>query len=773
MTGAAVTPAVRNDDVPARRSRAKRVLAVLRRHWILVVLLGLGAVLRLLATLAYQPAILYIDSFNYLNNLDALRPDELWPIGYTLILTPLLAIGDLRFVVIVQHLLGLAIAVAMYALLRRYGARRWLAALATAPLLLDGYQVQVEHSVMSEVWFQALLVAIVGVLTWRGLPTLRRAGLAGLLIGFAAVVRLVGVTMLVPAVVYLVIAGSLLGSRAGRRQVGLRVVAVVLGFAVVMVSYVGYYRAVTGVWALTASEGNVLYGRAATIADCDQFPLGSSERALCPSLPREQRFGVDYYMHHPDAPPKSVALPGESVAEVQSSFGRQVVLHQPLDLASAVLSDFVKGFRPVRVDAPNDVPVARWQFQTSYPYFLAPAIVDSVALRYGDVPISVNRPIAEELRRYQLTIGYAPGPLLGLALIAGIVASLGVGRAHSSGIRGATLLTSGLGVTVLLTAAVTLFSWRYQLPGLVLLPMAGALGVTAFIGPLRRPGPRLKLWPPLEPFPDSADADSLRQFNTDGAGLGFAPIVVVIAAYNEEGSIGPVLQTVPSSCAGLPVDTLVVVDGGTDATAAVARQHGVRVCELPANRGQGAALRLGYALARLGGARYIVTTDADGQWDHRDLSSLVRPLLEDDADLVIASRRLGGRDTTEPLRHLGVRLFAMLATMLTRQRLTDTSSGLRAMTAELTAGMTLIQAQYQTSELLMGAISRGYRVREVPTTMLRRTAGESKKGPNLLYGMRYARVMVGTWWRERSARRAAAPNTKRSSSTNLTTKSRA
>ena len=60
---------------------------------------------------------------------------------------------------------------------------------------------------------------------------------------------------------------------------------------------------------------------------------------------------------------------------------------------------------------------------------------------------------------------------------------------------------------------------------------------------------------------------------------------------------------------------IVVVDGGTDDTAAIARKHGAYVCEMPVNRGQGAALRIGYFLARAGGARYIVTTDADGQYD--------------------------------------------------------------------------------------------------------------------------------------------------------------
>ena len=753
-----------------------RVLRWLRLHWMLMVLLGIGAGLRVLTVLAYQPALLWIDSLQYLENLTALRPDRQRPIGYELILNFLLIFGGLRFVTMVQHLLGLGIAVGIYGLLLRHGARRWLAALATAPVLLDAYQLQIEHNLLSEVWFEALLVAIVGVLTWRGLPTPWRAGVAGVLIGICVIVRLVGVTMLVPAVAYLVVAGSLWSTGAGWRQVGRRVAAITVGFALVMVSYLGYFRAVVGGWSLVGSIGNVLYGRAATVVDCEQFPLGSSERALCPPQSPDQRLGVEYYTWNPDAPPQLVVLPpGEAVNTVQRSIWWHVVLHQPLDLASGILTDFVKGFRPVRVDAHNDVPVDRWQFQVDYPYFAVPAEVEALARQFGDASPTVNRPIAQALRSYQLTVGYTSGTLLGLMMITGIVASLGVGPARYSGIRGATLLVSGLGITVLLTAAITMFSWRYQLPGLVLLPMAGALGVTAFTGPLRRPGPRRKVNPPMQPYPDAADTATVGEFIEAHGAVCFAPVVVVIAAYNEQDGIGAVLDSVPPISCGMPVDTLVVVDGGTDATAEVARRCGAWVCEMPANRGQGAALRLGYGLARLGGARYIVTTDADGQYDIAELPLLLQPLIDDEADFVTGSRALGRRETSDPVRHLGVHVFAWLARTLTRQRLTDTSFGFRAMKAEVTEAVTLTQAQYQASELLLGVISHGYRVLEQPMTMLARTAGKTKKGNNFIYGLRYARVLVGTWSRETRARRQrvrsySVPNTNRSSKVNLSTK---
>ena len=771
MTGV-LTPPI-PEARPDRAQRVPRWCALLRRHRVLAVLLAAGAVLRLLTVLAYSPAILYIDSLRYLDNLETLRPDGLGPIGYELILSALLAVGDLRFVTIVHHLLGLTMAVTIYALLLRHGARRWLASAATAPILLDAYQVQIEQNIMSDVWFQALLLGIVVVLTWRGQPSPRHAAIAGLLVGVAVVVRMVGIAMLVPAITYLIVAGSRWDSREGWRRIGRRAAAMTAGFVVVVASYAGYYRAASGHWGLTGTAGGgVVYGRAAVIADCTQIPMGSWGRLICPREPREAREGVDWYTHSYLAPPKTINLPAsESMGQVQSDLAWQVFANQPVDLAGAVAVDFLKGFRPVRVDAEGDVPVDRWHFRTSYPYLFNEMIVRAEALQHGDVPTGVNEPLARFLRGYQFSVGYTPGPLLGLALLAGAAGGLGLGRARRSGIRAASLLASGMGVTVLITAAAFEFSWRYQLPGLVLLPMAGVLGVTAFTGPLRRPGPRLKLRPPLQPYPDEVDTASVAAFTEAEGDVRFAPVVVVIAAYDEEDGIGDVLDTIPSSCCGLPVDTLVVVDGCTDGTAEVARSRGARVCEAVTNRGQGAALRLGYALARQGGARYVVTTDADGQYDMDELPLLLCPLVDDEADFVTGSRVLGRQETTDPVRHLGVHVFARLASLLTRCALTDTSFGFRSLHAEITGAVTLAQAQYQASELLVGIISHGYRVLEQPMTMRSRSAGESKKGNNLVYGMRYGRVLVGTWWRERSSRRVAAPNTSRSSSTNLTTKS--
>ena len=230
------------------------------------------------------------------------------------------------------------------------------------------------------------------------------------------------------------------------------------------------------------------------------------------------------------------------------------------------------------------------------------------------------------------------------------------------------------------------------------------------------------------------------------------PVAIVIAAFNEEGAIGPVVEALPATVAGLGTVTIVVSDGAVDATAKEATAGGALVCEVPVNRGQGAALRLGYRLAREGGARYIVTTDADGQYNPAEIDSLMAPILAGQADFVTGSRKLGSEETKDPVRKLGVRVFALAISVLTGQRISDTTFGLRAMRAEVTGAVRLEQPQYQAAELLIGVITHGFRVAERPATIHRRTVGKSKKGNNAFYALRFSRVVLGTWWRERQRR---------------------
>src|SRR5262249_41248906 len=131
-------PGPRTGRLARLRSQAPPPPPLARRHWLFTALLTLGLVLRILTQIAYRPALLYIDSTKYL--LGAYPGGD--PPGYQLALKPLLALFNLSAIAAIQHLLGLGMAVALYLVLLRRGVPRWLAALATAPVLLDAYQPQ-------------------------------------------------------------------------------------------------------------------------------------------------------------------------------------------------------------------------------------------------------------------------------------------------------------------------------------------------------------------------------------------------------------------------------------------------------------------------------------------------------------------------------------------------------------------------------------------------------------------------------------------------------
>jgi glycosyltransferase involved in cell wall biosynthesis len=257
----------------------------------------------------------------------------------------------------------------------------------------------------------------------------------------------------------------------------------------------------------------------------------------------------------------------------------------------------------------------------------------------------------------------------------------------------------------------------------------------------------------FSPALSALDYDAAQAFAKEHAGHPAAPLAVVIAAYNEEGSVANVVRSVPAQVCGQHTEVIVVVDGASDRTAELAAGAGALVCDVPVNRGQGAALRLGYYLARQRGARYIMTTDADGQYQSQDMEEVLAPLVAGEADFVSGSRRLGSTTSKDAVRNLGVVVFAAMISLLVHKRVTDPSCGLRAMRSDVTGHVSLEQPQYQASELLISTVMAGYRLKEVPIAMQARRSGRTKKGGNMLYGARFASVIARTWWRERRLRR--------------------
>ena len=226
-----------------------------------------------------------------------------------------------------------------------------------------------------------------------------------------------------------------------------------------------------------------------------------------------------------------------------------------------------------------------------------------------------------------------------------------------------------------------------------------------------------------------------------------SPLVVVIPAYNEAQNLGSVLKEIPKELFGKPLFTVVIDDGSQDDTLAVARKAGALAVSNPINRGGGAALRLGFDIARRYGAHIVVTMDADGQHLPSEIPRLVEPVSNGEADIVIGSRLLGTREKDSLIRYIGIHVFNMLIRLLTHVRVTDCSSGFRAFRVSELFRLLLRQDQFHTSELIIDAAKKRLRIVEVPITIRRRISGESKKGRNWRYGFSFFRAMFKTWWR--------------------------
>ena len=511
-----------------RAARRQAALAALRRHWLAAVLLAAGTVLRVLVLIAYRPVLFFVDSVRYLYNAEGMDP-----VGYKGPLRAILFLANFDTVAAVQHLLGLGMAVVIYLVLLRRGVPRWLAALAIAPILLDAYQLQIEQMIMPDVWFETLIVAGLAILLWQ--PTMgrglekgngmgqaracaardgrpeaglsgrhaggsggvappgysvgwRRVVIGGIVLGTSATVAQVGEALLPAAVIYLLAAGG------GWRQAIGKAAAVCGSFALPILIYCTVSFLVSGAFFLSHSGVTSFYGRTAAAVDCATIKLPSAERGMCPTR-AQQAMGPDWLEYNNGSPirPYYNHLPRGEVDSLISNFNHRVVAQQPLRLAGAYGRDVAKLFALTRNTMQGDTPISRWQFQTKYTYYppwTSKAVVDTATARFGGGAPAVWRPVAAFLRSYQLDGGYTPGPLLAVCVLAGLAGSAValLRRRLDPGTRRlalACLLCFLSGACVILVSDMFEFSWRYQLPALVTLVPAGALGIDLIIRSLR------------------------------------------------------------------------------------------------------------------------------------------------------------------------------------------------------------------------------------------------------------------------------------------------
>jgi 4-amino-4-deoxy-L-arabinose transferase-like glycosyltransferase len=464
---------------------------LVRRHWLFTIVFCAGLALRIVTQIAYSPALVYIDTYRYLHGDSSLDP-----LGYLALLWPVQHAGGLAAVAAVQHILGLGMALALYVLLLRLGIWRWAAALGAAPVLLDGYQLQAEQTIMPDVLFEALIVAALLLLLWRRHPVAWQVGLAGLALGVGVDVRQVGAVLVIPAAAFLLI-------RAVGWQRLAKSTLLTVGSLIPVLLYMVVQLAVAGHFTFTARNSYVFYGRTAAAANCATLKLPSYEESLCPSPQVVATLGVDGLVGDPSGPLLSYQPPpGMTIEAMADRFEDAVVAQQPMAVIGAIHRDFIKLFALTRDTDPGDMPISRWQFQASYPTYPPLITLPYVAsIKPGGGQPQVIRPLAEALRAYQLHGGYTPGPLFLVAALAGLAGScmLGLRRREDTTTAAACLLTTGMAIILLLGSDAYEFSWRYQLPALVLLPPAGILGAAAIAASLRDAVPRR---PRLDRQPD-------------------------------------------------------------------------------------------------------------------------------------------------------------------------------------------------------------------------------------------------------------------------------
>jgi len=456
--------------VPTLAGSVRRTLELVRRHWGFVAVLTAGVALRIATSLAYWPALLYVDSAKYLAGAD-----EADPVGYRVLLLPLYRLGGLGLVAAVQHVIGLGLGVALYAMLIRRGISRWLALIAAAPVLLDAYQLQMEQMILPDSLFEAMIAAGIIVLAWSKRPRLWVLLVGAAVLGSAVDVRQVGEVLAVPLVLFAFL------SVPDWRQRVIRTVAALVAFALPVLAYMTINADVTGHFAVTVNPPNLIYGRAAYAADCQTLSLPTYERVLCPSPALIVTVGgIDGLIHDYRSPAERYTPPkGMTAGQVETDFAKRVIRQQPVRFGTSVARDAVRLFALTRDGVPvAETPLSRWQFQPKFPTYGHGIVLRTIKKYVGHVPKG-NHPLDKFLRAYQLHGGYTPGPLYLVALLCAIAGScLGI-RRRSVVDRSLALMC--MLVTITAIAVVGLsdlfeFSWRYQIPAAVTIVPAGAVG---------------------------------------------------------------------------------------------------------------------------------------------------------------------------------------------------------------------------------------------------------------------------------------------------------
>ena len=481
-----VMPAAPSREPSARRAwsiwsenpRLARLRGLAARAWAgnrLFIIVAIPAfLLRVDAELGYRWQAWFNDSFEYLSNTVYLHLDPTRTSGYSIALKLLQPFHSYALITILQHLMGLAVAVMIYALARhRFGVRPGLATLAVVPVLYDGFEIELEHLIMADVPYLFLLTLAVTLLLWDPAgPSLRMCAVIGGLLGVGSVLRSIGTPLLAVFAVYMII----------RRYNWRKIAATIVVCLIPLAGYAAVFFLEHGQFAESDSSGVFLYGRVMTFAECSKMHVPADELFLCTTVPPDQRPIAESYDWTTGSPLDRLAT--YKFSELPNQLGKDFAIRaieaQPLDYARVVFADTWRVFTWKRYVFPNA------QTYDEYLFLAKPTPIpdwdkahlgryDSYAAAYvqGNPNTQIVAPFANIIRSYQEYV-WLPGTVYGLILLIGLGGLVLAWRR----LGGEALLPWTISLVLIVVPAATAeFDYRYVLPAV---PFACLAAVIAF-----------------------------------------------------------------------------------------------------------------------------------------------------------------------------------------------------------------------------------------------------------------------------------------------------
>jgi hypothetical protein len=490
--------------------------------------LAAGALLRLITILGYPGALFfYGDSYVYLGAALRPQPNLSKVTGYSFFLRALLPFHSLTLVAVIQHLMGLAVAVMIYVLLRRNGVSKLWSTVATLPQLLDGYIIEDEHMIMTETVFTFLLMIALLIVLWKPRPAWWSLLIAGILAGCASLVRTDGEVVLAVIPIFLLVRGWSWKTLRG----WLLAITFAVGSLLPIASYAGwfhdYYQGEQQYdgYQTSLAQGFFLWGRVSSFANCAVIKPTGEDAKICPTdaivdrTPPGNFVWENPYIHN------SLANPGFSPVtnasnKLLTDFAIKAIEAQPLDYAKTVVKGVFLSFGIPRIAYPGAGTTYYYSFHLHYVVASTPTtkgystlppktktwIGSNVKtenaysdwLAYGhQAPGVVNDVFATPILLYERVV-FTWGPLLAVIFLlglGGVISVTAAGWRREQGLRAALsfqtlrsvrLHWSPRGTSMLpwITAvallvipiAVADFDYRYLIPVIPFACMAAGLG---------------------------------------------------------------------------------------------------------------------------------------------------------------------------------------------------------------------------------------------------------------------------------------------------------